>query len=304
MLDKVIGQERLKQYILKELENDTLSHGYIIEGNRFMGKTFIANSIAEEITVDSYIVNVLPSEGRKLIQVDDIRTLKLDAYSFSFHGAKKVYIVENSDKMTTSSQNAFLKLLEEPPQDCIFILLAEDKSKLLDTIRSRCMIMVLSAYTDKEIIRHLTIKGFNPSNEDIRLCNGSLNRWEYICTPQFEKDVRELSFRIVLNIMDLHIARIFAITKHLKKIKDNMEDVLDIFLIFYRDLYIYKVVEDPKLLEFFERKDDIIRISSSYTEESLLGIIDLIIFTKTKLEYNSNFDMTIEMLLLKLRQVI
>ena len=76
MLNNIIGQAKLKEYIGTEITRNTLSYGYIIEGKQFMGKNFIAHEIASEITVDSYIQDVLPSDGRKLLQVDDIRDLK------------------------------------------------------------------------------------------------------------------------------------------------------------------------------------------------------------------------------------
>jgi DNA polymerase-3 subunit delta' len=304
MLSNIIGQEKLKKFISYELAHDTLSHGYIIDGDKFMGKSFIASELAEEITVPSYITQVLPSEDRKLIQVDDIRNLKEDAYSASFRGAKKVYIIANADKMTVSAQNAFLKVLEEPPQDCIFILLTEDRQRLLETIRSRCTTLVLCKYSDKEIDTYLSSKGFSSDTESIRLCNGILNRWEYISNPQFETDIKELAFRVLLNIQDMHPARVFAITKHLKKIKDNINDVLDIFIIFYRDLYVYKLLEDENQIEFVSKLDHIKKLSKLYEESQLMKIIDHIQFTRLKYEYNSNFDMTTEMMLLRMRGVI
>jgi DNA polymerase-3 subunit delta' len=303
MLANIIGQEKLKRFISYELLHDTLSYGYIIDGDKFMGKNFIAHEIAEEITVPSYITDVVPSEDRKLIQVDDIRSLKEDAYSSSFKGAKKVYIIPDADKMTVSAQNAFLKVLEEPPQDCIFILLTEDRHKLLETIRSRCTSLVLGRYTDKEIAEYLQSKSIDSNMETIRLCNGAVNRYLYLDTKEY-KEVTELAFRILLNIQELHPARVFAITKHLKKLKEYMNDFLDIFLIFYRDLYVYKLLEDEAQVEFASKIDSIKKISKLYKEEDLLRIIDHIQFTRIKYEYNSNFDMTTEMLLLLMRGVI
>lgn len=304
MLNNIIGQAKLKEYIGTEITRNTLSYGYIIEGKQYMGKNFIAHEVASEITVDSYIQDVIPSEGRKLLQVDDIRDLKENAYSSSYKGAKKVYILDHTDKMTVSAQNAFLKLLEEPPQDCIFILLTEDRYKLLETIRSRCTVLTLTRYSDKDIEEFVKAKEFVPDMESIKLCDGCITKWEHINNPQYEKDIKELAFRIVLNIKDLHPARIFAITKHLKKVKDEINDILDIFLIFYRDLYMYKTLKDSTELEFASRLNDIIRISNMYTEEKLLEIIDMIQHTRVAYQVNANFDMTSEMLLLAMREVI
>jgi DNA polymerase III, gamma/tau subunits len=303
MLSNIIGQETIKRFLATEMRNDALSHGYIIDGPKFMGKSFIAKEVAEEITVSSYITEVLPTEDRKYIQVDDIRALKEDAYSSSFKGAKKVYIIPNADKMTVSAQNAFLKVLEEPPQDCIFILLTEDRMQLLETVRSRCTALVLSRYKDSEIAQYLQTLNLIADNEIIRLCNGALNRYAYYNSTEMEP-VTELTFRILLHIQELHPARVFAITKHVKKMKDRLDDILDLFLIFYRDVYVYKLLQDAGQVELQSKIDSITKLSSVYTEENLIKIIDKILFTKVKLHANCNLDFSFETLLLVMRGVV
>ena len=65
MLNNIIGQEKLKKFITYDIVNDSLSHGYLIEAKRFMGKEYIARQIAEEITDLRYIDIITSSEGRK-----------------------------------------------------------------------------------------------------------------------------------------------------------------------------------------------------------------------------------------------
>ena len=107
MLDNLIGQETLKKFLACEIKNNVLSHGYIIEGPKYMGKSFIATNIAMEITTPTYIDIILPTENRKLLSVDDIRAMKEDSYASTFGGFKKVYIIPNADDMTAQAQNAF-----------------------------------------------------------------------------------------------------------------------------------------------------------------------------------------------------
>ncbi len=80
-------------------------------------------------------------KGRKKreIAVDQIRQLARDAVVLPNEAKRKVYLIEEADKMNLAAQNAALKLLEEPPPGVIFILCAENAQALLPTVRSRCV---------------------------------------------------------------------------------------------------------------------------------------------------------------------
>ena len=75
---------------------------------------------------------------RREITVDQIRALAVDALVLPNEAAGKVYILPEADAMNVSAQNAFLKLLEEPPENVFFLLCAANREALLPTVRSRC----------------------------------------------------------------------------------------------------------------------------------------------------------------------
>jgi len=300
LLSNIVGQENIKKYLSNEIENDTLSYGYILEGDRFTGKSYIAQCAAEEITVPSYITVVSPTNDRKNIHVDDIRDMKNSAYSQSFGKAKKVYILPNADSLNTQSQNAFLKVLEEPPQDCIFFLLAENRCSLLSTIRSRCTLLKVGRYSTRNIQEYLETKEVECDLEIVRLCDGTLNKYLYLSSGEFA-EVSSLSDRILLNIRQLHHARIFAIFKHIKKLdKMYVNDLLDLFLLWYRDMLVYKYTEDENLIEAVSKRTEIKQRINDYTIQEILVILKEIQFTKVKLAYNSNLEMTLNTLLLRM----
>lgn len=96
-------------------------------------------------------VKVVASRGNeKSIKVDDIRFIRDDAYILSNEGGYKFYIIKNAEFMTVQAQNAFIKILEEPPEKVIFILLCESSGGLLDTVKSRCQIFKLNVNSDFE----------------------------------------------------------------------------------------------------------------------------------------------------------
>ena len=82
---------------------------------------------------------------KKEIMVDQVRALIEDSYILPNEAERKVYIIEDADKMNVNAQNAALKLLEEPPNGAVFILCAVNPKALLPTVRSRCAEINLSA---------------------------------------------------------------------------------------------------------------------------------------------------------------
>jgi hypothetical protein len=85
------------------------------------------------------IIAVDRLEEKQNILVDQIRAVREDAVILPNEASKKVYIIRHADTMNPQAQNAFLKLLEEPPESSNFILVAENPSGLLPTVRSRCV---------------------------------------------------------------------------------------------------------------------------------------------------------------------
>lgn len=139
---------------------DKLSHAYIISGPAGSGKTLLSDTLSAAIVcsgdgmspcgtcrdcrkamkhIHPDIIFIDKADGGKAILVDQVRALRSDAIIMPNDAAKKVYIIKNAGTMNDSSQNAMLKLLEEPPRHTAFILITENPSELLLTVRSRCI---------------------------------------------------------------------------------------------------------------------------------------------------------------------
>lgn len=85
------------------------------------------------------------TEGKKnVVKISEIRNICADSVLMPNESDCKVYIIPEADKMEAAAQNAFLKLMEEPPQPMLFILLCENALGLLQTIRSRCSLFRLN----------------------------------------------------------------------------------------------------------------------------------------------------------------
>ena len=172
----IIGQEQIKEHLQMALSSGKISHAYIINGERFAGKEFIAKIFAmalqcekggtepcgechscKQALSDNHpdIIRVT-HEKPNSIGVDDIRTqINGDIAIKPYSGPRKIYIVNEAEKMTVQAQNALLKTLEEPPRHAIFILATTEKHKILPTILSRCQIYDFNRIGVEDTVAHL-----------------------------------------------------------------------------------------------------------------------------------------------------
>lgn len=143
----------------KYFSNNRLSHAYILSGSANSQKDKLAHEMAAAVVCSGSSkpcgvcsgcrkamenihpdISILTREKDKSeIYVAQIRTLKADAVVMPNEAEKKVYIINEAETMNPSAQNALLKLLEEPPVHCCFILVTENSGSLLQTVRSRCV---------------------------------------------------------------------------------------------------------------------------------------------------------------------
>jgi len=161
---KLIGFETIFTTLKKNLINKTLSNSLIFYGNKGIGKTTLAYSLINFIFDKIYINNSLSNNSNliynnshpnvRLLQkeydektkkyknniiINQIRELESFVYQFSFDGSPKFIIIDSSDDLNINSANALLKILEEPKKNIYIILISHHLSKLLPTIRSRCI---------------------------------------------------------------------------------------------------------------------------------------------------------------------
>ena len=133
--------------------NDRLSHAYIVSGaladalamavvcsghgtSRPCMNCKHCNKASRRIHPDIAFIDKYPD--KQIINVDQIRELKQDAFIIPIESEKKAYVINNADLMNASAQNAFLQILEEPPAHAVFILNTENPAMLLPTVQSRC----------------------------------------------------------------------------------------------------------------------------------------------------------------------
>ncbi|MDX2282594.1 MAG: DNA polymerase III subunit delta' [Bacteroidia bacterium] len=132
-------------------------------GKRYLTDDYF-DSFRQRFTADPYLTfgqwqQIQGGEGKQLmISVHEIRELKRSIYLKAFEAPYKVVIIWNVEKINTEGANAFLKLLEEPPDQTLFIMTCSDASLLLPTINSRCQRLAMRRIPRGDIQAYLAGK--------------------------------------------------------------------------------------------------------------------------------------------------
>ena len=124
------------------------SHGVLLTGEDGIGKYYVATWLAQKLSDE--VITLIPPEDKTTITIEQIRQL----YAITKTGSSLTIIIKDAQLMGTEAQNAFLKLLEEPPKNTSFILTATSSNSMLQTIRSRCQHIEVVKPLVEEILQH------------------------------------------------------------------------------------------------------------------------------------------------------
>src|SRR3954462_12582469 len=155
--DDVVGQEHVVRTLRNAIEQDKVHHAYLFVGSRGTGKTSMAKILAASLNcvhgptvspcgtcescraiAEASSLDVIEMDAASNTSVDDIRALRERVAFAPVSGRHKVYILDEAHMLSTAAWNAFLKTLEEPPPNTIFVLATTEANKVLPTVVDRC----------------------------------------------------------------------------------------------------------------------------------------------------------------------
>ena len=278
--ENIIGNQQIQQLLIHSVNTSNLLHSYLFVGIEGIGKCLFAQEFAKLIlncTQDIFqhpdFMLIEPEDG-KSIKIEQIRYLQEKIAEKPIMSDKKVYIINNSDSMTTEAQNCLLKTLEEPPEYAIMILVLSNENKLLTTIKSRCTKIAFQPLTQEEVAQYFSSNHLEVPNETmLKICNGSIGK-----AIQMQEEIvqYEKIDTIFQHIQQEDMIDIWNHSEVLYGAKDTIQHLLEYINIL--------------LLEKLQATNDL----------RYVHCIDAVEKAKKRLSANANYDMCIDHLLLKI----
>ena len=322
---QVIGHQEVIEHFQKGIEENKVSHAYILAGEKGSGKRLLARIFASTLQCEKQGINpcgkcqscmqveggnqpdiIYVTHEKASIGVDDIRNqVNADVAIKPYSSPYKIYIIPDGEKMTEQAQNALLKTIEEPPAYAVFLLLTENVSAFLPTILSRCVTLQLKPVAPKLIKKYLMEQyqipdylaelsaGFSQGNvgKAIRYASSE----EFI---QMKKD----TIQVMTHLADMKQYEVMQFIKTMSENKQQVEDYLDIMLLWYRDVLMFKVTQDPNGLLFADEIRTIQKQAESKQYEGIEEIINAIERAKVRLKANVNFVTAMELMIAVMKE--
>ncbi len=184
MFENIVGHEKQKEILSKNIENGNISHSYLFFGNSGIGKKKIAYEFAKKILNTDNLENnpdfkvISKREDKKDILVEQIRKEIIDdIYIVPATGTRKVYIIDDAQNLNIAAQNSLLKTLEEPPKYVVIILIATNISSFLSTILSRVNQIAFTGISSEELNHYInTNYNVNLNANILEFIEGSIGK--------------------------------------------------------------------------------------------------------------------------------
>ena len=299
-VSNIIGNEEIKEYLINSIKTNNILHSYLFVGTEGIGKSIFAKKFAKMILCvnenkqecnnkceacikfdnnNNPDFEFIEPDGNN-IKIDQIRQMNSKVMEKPIISEKKVYIINDSEKMTKEAQNSLLKTLEEPPQYVVIILICSKENDLLNTIKSRCTKIKFNDLSNEEINEYLKLNNYGIlENNFLNLSQGSIKKAIGVISS---KELYEKISSLFNNIKNINKIEFIRNNEFLYKEKEKIGEILE-----YINVLIYNQMKN-----------------SIENKLNYINCINIVEDTKKRLKANSNFDMCIDYLLFNMWEEI
>lgn len=324
LFPNLIGNENLKKIIARGILSENASHAYILEGPSGSGKSTAALEIASaylclhrdfnshfpfpcgECAMCGKVARGVSPDvkyiGREKgsLGVDAIRLIKEELYIAPNDGDVKIYVIDASSSMTVQAQNALLLSLEEPPPFVKFLILTEDASALLETIRSRAPVIRMQTFSDDFVLDYLRAEfpeaGESKLREAASMSGGSLGIARSLAGDrskllEAEGDMRSDAIELVSALL-LSKGDYYSKIASLPRGREDALKLLEYAASALRDLLAIKRKSTAPLLCFFS-KEEAERLAKNSSSSKIAACFDSLVKSYEDIQGNTSASLSL-----------
>ncbi len=309
----IVGNNRKKGILINYIKKDRIPYSMIFSGPESANLSEFSLGLAKSINCTSMkydfcdfcdnctainksvfpdVVLLLP-DGQ-FYKKEQIVDLIQKNFKRPLISDKKIFILSDANKMNESSSNSFLKVLEEPSDSTIFILLTNNKSQLLPTIRSRCQVLYFYTPSKKEVETHLIKMGYDTEKAKL-LSSISSSSIENVLKEDFYSFQNKRSSVLLIlekllkkRKIDEVLLSLHDQSRSRSKFIDSFVEMINLISLMLRDIMILKIELEKEFLINIDFYDKLVELQKYITEKEILYLIRKMEFLQRDIKRNLN----------------
>jgi DNA polymerase-3 subunit delta' len=315
----LLGHDKQKDVLWRAVQNGRLAHAYLFAGPEGIGKRLMAYALAKALFCthgngcgqcaacrkldhgNHPDLHLLEPDGNS-IKIEQVRTIQRDLTLRPLEASRHVCLIEAADTMTVGAANALLKTLEEPRGDTLLVLLTCQPQRLLETIRSRCQLLLFARQPLALIRTRLQHEcGMTDAEAHVlaALSEGSFCK-AFGKDRQLYLEERRTLLKTLTALSAGSILPILEFAEKLAGDKATLPDILEIFQAFYRDVLLTLHGRADADLVNLDLVDKVRRVAGQSDVPAVLAKLEALGGARRQLERNLNPQLVMEVLLLRL----
>lgn len=324
---QVRGQHAAVNMMRRASTSGRIAHAYLFVGPKGVGKATTASMTAAALLCETEDAATRPCgrcaacedvaagrhvdlfwiepEGDKIL-IDQVRRLQQQVMLRAVRGRYKVFVIEAIDTATEQAQNALLKVLEEPPGETVFILIAHNETPLLPTIVSRC-VSVRFGPLPKDVAASILRERFDygeAAELGAALGDGSIAKATRL-SPEELLERRRAALDVFNELRHSDATAVPKLAESWHKRRDELVEVLDILQVWLRDVLLCQhhpeVLKQPAAwLVNFDLTNELAAHAQSLRPGAVLAALEHVLTFRRRLSENVGVRSLVDVLFLDL----
>ncbi|MGN0181752.1 MAG: ATP-binding protein [Candidatus Ornithomonoglobus sp.] len=301
-----IFHEKLIDTLLGNVREGKNANTYIFEGAKGLSRHNAALLFAKSLVCDNTtqapccscrscidaqagthpdIIFVEKEKDKATLGIKPIRAMVSECLIKPFYNRHKVFIINDGDALTPEAQNAFLKIIEEPPEYAVFIIVCSDAQILLQTVRSRSVTVTFPPVSDDIVRGYIEEKYPDEARTDflVKYCAGIPKAADDIIAREDFEQLREDALGLVPKILSQKKVHAFAVADYFEKNKTIAAELYDMILMYLRDALVTVMGQPAKIINA-DKADKINIIASKYPSALIVRAIDEVVYARKMLD--------------------